>query len=85
MLSRDTIRPDRIYWVKRRSCDEVPTLATTSGELPSLSLRPMDSHSYPSCDQYDFLGEAKMNELFTASFHGLTLEDLLPNGAKIVD
>lgn len=78
MLDRSTIRPNNLYWVKRRKCDDKPTLAFVSGELPSLSIKPLDPQSYPSCSDYDFLGAADVDKMFDATFHGLTVGDLVP-------
>ena len=82
MLDRSTIRPNRHYWVKRRESTDLAVIAFVSGELPSLNIKPLDRHSYPSCDQYDFIADADMEKLFESQFHGLTIDELIPAKAK---
>ncbi len=79
MLDRAAIRSGKFYWVRKRKGEREPTIAFLSGELPSLSIRALDEPTYStySCCDYDFLGEAKMGELFEFTFHGLPLTDLL--------
>ncbi len=77
MLDRSAIRPNRHYWIKRRESTDIPTIAFIDGELPSLNIKPLDNRKYPSCSDYDFLAEANLDELFNATFHGLSLGDLL--------
>ncbi len=78
MLDRESLRPDRLYWVIKRNARESdkPTVARLTGELPSLTINVLEDALYPSPRDYDFIAEAKYGELWDATFKGTTFEEL---------
>lgn len=76
MLERESLRANKLYWVQKRNSKDLPTVALLHGELPSLSIKTLDDEYLPCCSKYDFLSEAKYDELWNATFKGTTLDEL---------